>query len=227
MKLRKLVSSFLILTMFILTYMNSFAAEVDEETYALRNANLQGIIHEDGSYQFSQLELERLNKFTSKNGENYNLATAISYAAPQFYECLSTESKETLNVNQVVATAAHSCTTDYSYIHGCTVSISKYGSSLKGVSTIKRTTTTGVPESLDGYYVVNEIYNNRNARVGYSVNVSMTANVSATTIVDPPSGTYTSYGIFQIPYNCPDCYQWTRISGNAETSAFSYVNPNA
>lgn len=34
----------------------------------------------------------------------------------------------------------------------------------------------------------------------------MTANVSATTIIDPPSGTYTFYGVFQIPYNWPACF---------------------
>lgn len=201
------------------------------ESYLVTDVSeLSGIIHEDGSYQFSERELARLNIYTSNCNEMYNLKEAIAYAAPQFYQRLTVEAQEVLEKAEVrpvesrVSTYAHA-SHDVAFLSGCTTQISKYGNSLKGVATIKRKNTTNIPIEFDGYYVVNQIYNDQDYRVGYSVNVSMEPDVSATTIIDPPSGSYVSEGIFEIPYNCPQCFRWTRMSAKAEHGPISYRNP--
>lgn len=218
---------------FVLSCSSSVLANGTSKTKMLTGSKkLPGIIHEDGSYQFADEELERLNEYIKASDDVYTLSSAIAYAAPEFYTSLTKEAQDVLETasfqssNSQVGTRAHA-SHDFAFLGGCTTQISRYGNSIKGVATIDRQTATQVPAEVDGYYVVNQIYNDQNYRVGYSVNVSMEAHVSATTIIDPPSGSYVSEGLFEIPYNCPTCFNWTRASARAEHGPISYYNPYA
>ena len=191
---------------------------------------MEGRLHSDGSYQLGRNELILLNRYLDECGEVYNLGDALSYAAPSFYKRLpqnvhNSFKKQFINVNSNI-TLNSNCYHQPSWISGTSVRIAKDGNGLKGVSSINRPTMTGMPEEYSIYYVINEIYNsNTNERVGYSVNASKSSRVSATTLIEPLTGTYHSYGFFEVPWYCPDCYRWTKMTSSTRTSNFYYVNP--
>lgn len=218
--MKKIVSLVVIIALLCTTTLNCFA-----ET----NSTGKGFYHDDGSYQYGEEELARLNLFIAKNRNTKN---SISYAdfyqftAPDYYKQFDNEVKEMLEAK------AWSCSTEatvivpeyelnYTYWDA---SIKKYGNSLKGEAWITNRASESV---LAECYV--HVAGNYDSHVGYSSNIkydtTLKTTVKATVVTDPASGTYQTTGVFS--YIVYDTLGNPKLDGrNARSSKISYVNPN-
>ena len=68
------------------------------QVYATDSDSLEGIFHEDGSYQFGEEELARLNEFLRNNklekANSLSVADVVAFASPGSYDLLSQEQKK-------------------------------------------------------------------------------------------------------------------------------------
>lgn len=231
---KKIVAFLMALIVFCVSDISVLANMISDKEEAYM-AKLPGVIHEDGSYQFSSEELSRLNEYTSSKNNSYDIMQAIEYASPQYYDAIVIKISKTLEKMKVTKSIGEivsqnnvraNCHFESTYIPGTYITIGRYGSSLRSISRMERN-DMDVPEEWGMYVVINQIFNSARERVGYSVNVSMTAQLSATTIIDPPSGSYYPYGYFEIPWYCTACIAWTKRSAerHATDLTLSYVNP--
>lgn len=183
------------------------------------NLQEQGVYHEDGSYQFSSVELERLNELEYQllsNGETMDFFTVLTQVSPTYVSNLTQEQKNSMkmvdyNVNsgkinsigqadEISPSASAEGIWYRTYID-----ISRYGASLKGYGSLTRNMNGPTDPAFQWASVVTEIYNsNTGGRVTYSVNTvawppNSTLFVSATAIADPTSGRYHAYGTYMFP----------------------------
>lgn len=160
-----------------------------------------GIYHEDGSYQFSEGELKRLNAFDAKAKQKNTEATHASMllqCAPQYYNTLSNEVKTYLSQTAYTDHVDNSMAQSIRSGNAVSSTISKYGISLKGVSTTQRQPVGYAEPCFVSAY--NEIRDDRGVRRTYSENIeyyppgTLIGTVSATSIADLPTGYYHCYG---------------------------------
>lgn len=197
------------------------------QVYATDSDSLEGIFHEDGSYQFGEEELARLNEFLRNNklekANSLSVADVVAFASPGSYDLLSQEQKNAL-ANELwyeSVASAYPETRNLTY----DTTISAYGNSVKGYAFISRPSA----DWLTAICAVAE-YPNQEEYVGYSYNIAEPENdggkvsfCSATVVIDPPSGTYWAIGQFAIPYLVGTVEHINTVRRVSDT--MSYVNP--
>lgn len=171
-------------------------------TFAISVNRLPGTIQEDGSYQLSPEERQRLinlrEQLKEKNKE-ISLMEMISIVSPSYYETLKFSTKESLNKLNWNYAQQESGNYELNVYPGLTSTIGRYGYSLKGYS------LTDWHRDMEILWIENYLVNDdTEVVVGCSWGIAFNTNrVSATTIVDPPSGTYYSQGVHEVEGWCP------------------------
>ena len=209
----------------------SFANEMETN----KDINLPGKIMSDGSYQFSEEELARLNMFKEKNSmrmRNVTFEEFLMYCAPEHFKSLDPDVQDYLSetlLEEVPSSIIPYGSTDGPH-PGTTVDISKYGNSLRARMIIDRPPMNAIPP--DFAYLtaqVSIVNSSTGAEVAYAYNVENWVNgqrgkCTATAIADPPSGTYKGWGTYRFP-SYHNITGWHLIQNNIYTPNFSYINP--
>lgn len=187
----------------------------------------KGSFNSDGSYQFGTQELKRLQDFqnTVKNQRSFvSYSDFLQYVAPEYYSQLEPEYKEIMSTTPWFSPESSSTASvpEAQYMTW-DASIEKYGASLKGDAWI-----TGRNDE----FVIAQCFvhtpGNYENYVGYSTkttkNPSYSTETRATVVIDPPSGTYMTTGVFTYPIY-DELGNLTYSGVNAHSSHMSYVNP--
>lgn len=195
---------------------------------AFANTNNEGTYHVDGSYQFSEQELQNLNQFISgqKNQRvSISHATFLRNVAPSHYNQLSDSTK--ILLGEIPWQSAYSPEQELNVSVLASrywdASLVKSGSSLKGDAWITRSSEEFV---IAQCYV--HVPGNYENHVGYAYkiteNPSYNTVTRATVYTDPASGTYMTTGVFTWPVYDSNG-NLTYSGNNAHSSHLSYVNP--
>lgn len=188
-----------------------------------------GYFHKDGSYQFSNSEVEKINeliKTTNRVNNQITMAEFLNYVSPDYYLSLPDTAKKFLHAEKWNINQHNTDVSLSNWMPGCTSSISKYGNSIRGYSETDRDYTNN-PEGFQDLFIINYVEDYDTGEiVGSSMNYAFKSGfVSATTIVDPPSGKYRSIGYHEIPYYCTSCSEWSYMPVESYSGSISYVNP--
>lgn len=205
-----------------------------DESEIKNKVELPGKIRSDGSYQFSEEEMSRLNLFKetkARSLKTISIAEFLNFSAPEYFNSLEENLQKYLEGVPWQTSVAISPTGSTDGPHeGTTVDISKYGSSLRGRMIVDRPAMSEIPDDF-AYIVAHISIQERpsNKEVAYAINTSHWVNgtrgrCTATVIVDPKSGTYRGWGTYTIPlYH--NISGWYLATVNIYTPNFSYLNP--
>jgi len=197
-----------------------------KDVSALTIEKLPGTVHEDGSYQFSEEEMDRLRALEKRKGDNITMFEILAICSPEYFSVLPQMAKKEMKAEAEIIgdSSIQRSTCNQGWIGGTGTSISKYGNSIRGLAYIDR-----MPQlSTHFLYVQNYVINSSNgAAVGYSHNGRYGPGyVQTTTIVDPLSGNYYSRGYFDFPLFC-NIHGWVGYPTTVASGTISYHNPYA
>lgn len=196
---------------------------------------LPGRMMSDGSYQFSEKELDRLNIFKTNNRHRMNKVTFeefLKYCAPEYFDSLEPSVQDYLSKSlweKASSNIVPNGSTDGPHA-GTKVDISKYGNSLRARMIIDMAPMSKIPD--DFAYLVAQasiVEKSTGREIAYAHNVEHWADgqrgrCTATAIADPPSGIYTGWGTYTIP-KYHNISGWYLVRFSIYTPDFSYINP--